>query len=122
VTRRSTWTESLSQSPNTFGDSKLARQPDMCRGQSNTTGVYYSVRTEFILLSVRALDAFVYSARDMQQYGKVVRLERACALWKEQSEAFPTVRPSGQTNKLKALKARVKAENGPKWAQPTGSQ
>jgi hypothetical protein len=42
VTRRSTKTESPSQSSNTFGDSKLARQPEMCRGQSNTTGVLSS--------------------------------------------------------------------------------
>jgi hypothetical protein len=37
VTRRSSSTESLSQSSNIFGDNKLARQPEMCRGQSNTT-------------------------------------------------------------------------------------
>jgi hypothetical protein len=42
VTRRSTYTESLSQSSETFGDSNLARQPEMCRGQSNTTGVLSS--------------------------------------------------------------------------------
>jgi hypothetical protein len=53
----------------------------------------------------------------MQQYGKVVRLECSWALWKEWSEAFPTVPPAGQTDKWKVLKARVKAENVPKWAQ-----
>jgi hypothetical protein len=53
----------------------------------------------------------------VQQYGKVVRLDCSWALWKEQNEAFPTVPPSGQTDKWKALKPRVKAENVPKWAQ-----
>jgi hypothetical protein len=51
----------------------------------------------------------------MRQYGKVVRLECSWALWKEQNEAFPTVPPSGQTDKWKALKPRVKAENVPKY-------
>jgi hypothetical protein len=32
---------------------------------------------------------------------------------------FPTVPPAGQTNKWKVLKPRVKAENVPKWAQPS---
>jgi hypothetical protein len=76
--------------------------------------IQYNWDTEFILLSVRALDEFVYSAFDMQQYGKVVRLECSWALWKEQNEAFPTVPPAGQTDKWKALKPRVKAENVPK--------
>jgi hypothetical protein len=56
----------------------------------------------------------------MQQYGKVVRLECSWALWKEQNEAFPTVppwRPAAQTDKWKALKLRVKAENVPKCAK-----
>jgi hypothetical protein len=60
------------------------------------------------MLSVRALDEFVYSARDM---------ERSWALTKKQNEAFPTVPPAGQTDMWKALKPRVKAENVPKWAQ-----
>jgi hypothetical protein len=55
----------------------------------------------------------------MQQYVKVVRLERSWALWKEQNEAFPTMPSAGQTDKWKVLKARVKAENVPKWAQPS---
>jgi hypothetical protein len=87
--------------------------------------VEYNWGTEFILdlLSVRALDEFVYSARDMQQYEKVVRVECCWALqlWKEQNEAFPTVPPAGQTDKWKAFKPRVidtvKAKNVPKWAQ-----
>jgi hypothetical protein len=79
--------------------------------------IEYNWGTELILLSVRALDEFVYSARDMQQYGNVVRLESSCALWKEQNKAFPTVPPSGQPDKRKALKPRVKAKNVPKWAQ-----
>jgi hypothetical protein len=45
--------------------------------------IKYNFGTEFILLSVGALDEVVYSARDMQQYGKVVRLECSWALWKE---------------------------------------
>jgi hypothetical protein len=49
VTRRSTQTESLSQSSNTFGDSELARQPEMCRGQSNTTGVLSSFCRPYVL-------------------------------------------------------------------------
>jgi hypothetical protein len=49
VTRRSTATESLTQSSNTFGDSKLARQPEMCRGQSNTTGVMSSFCCPYVL-------------------------------------------------------------------------
>jgi hypothetical protein len=53
----------------------------------------------------------------MQQYVKVVRLERSCTLWKEQNEAFTTVPPAGQTDKWKELKPRVKAANMPKWAQ-----
>jgi hypothetical protein len=53
----------------------------------------------------------------MQQYVKVVRFERSWALWKEQNEAFPMVPPAEQTDKWKALKPRVKAENVPKWAQ-----
>jgi hypothetical protein len=36
-------------------------------------------------------------------------LECSWALWKEQNEAFPTVTPSGQTDKWKALEPRVKA-------------
>jgi hypothetical protein len=61
----------------------------------------------------------LYTEQDMQQYGKVVRLECSWALWQEQNEAFPTVPPSGQTDKWKALKPRVKAVNVPKWAQPS---
>jgi hypothetical protein len=53
----------------------------------------------------------------VKQYWKVVRLECSWAVWKEQNEAFPTVPPAGQTDKWKVLKARVKAENVPKWAQ-----
>jgi hypothetical protein len=40
----------------------------------------------------------VYSARDIQHKGKVVRLERFWALWKEQNEAFPTIPPSSRAN------------------------
>jgi hypothetical protein len=53
----------------------------------------------------------------MQQYGEIVRLECSWALWKEQNEAFPTVPQAWQTDKRKALKPRVKADNVPKWAQ-----
>jgi hypothetical protein len=53
----------------------------------------------------------------MQQYEKVASLECSWALWKEQNEAFPTVPPTGFTDKWKALKPRVKAEHVPKWAQ-----
>jgi hypothetical protein len=81
--------------------------------------IEYNWGTEFILLSVRALDEFVYSACDVQQYGKVVRLGCAWALWKEQNEGFPTVPPSEKTDKWKALKPRVKAVNVPKWVQPS---
>jgi hypothetical protein len=49
VTRRSTYTESPSQSSNTFGDSELARQPEMCHGQSNTTGVLSSFCCPYVL-------------------------------------------------------------------------
>jgi hypothetical protein len=62
-------------------------------------------------------DSVALTLIDMQQYVKVVRLERSWALWKEQNEAFPMVPPAGQADKLKALKPRVKAENVPKWAQ-----
>jgi hypothetical protein len=73
--------------------------------------IEYNWCTEFILLSVRALDEFVYFASS--QIGVFLdSLERT--EW-----SFPTVPPSGQTNKWKALKARVKAENVPKWAQPS---
>jgi hypothetical protein len=83
----------------------------MCQGQSNTTGVLSSFCCPYVLsMSLYTLH--------VQQYGKVVGLECSWALWKEQNEAFPTVPPSGQTDKWKVLKARVKAENVPKWAQP----
>jgi hypothetical protein len=59
----------------------------------------------------------LYTEHDRQQKVKVVRLERSWELWKEQNEAFPTVPPAGQTDKLKALKPHVKAVNVPKWAQ-----
>jgi hypothetical protein len=77
--------------------------------------IEYNWGTELLLLPVRALDEFAYSAR--VKYGKVVRLECSWALWKEQNEAFPTVPPAWQTDKWKVLKPRVKAENVPKWAQ-----
>jgi hypothetical protein len=70
--------------------------------------IEYKWDTEFIMLSVRALDEYVYSAR--AQYGKVVRLEWSWAHWKEQNEAFPRVPPSGQRSKWKALKPRFKAQ------------
>jgi hypothetical protein len=38
ATRPSASTESLSHGAKTFGDSKLARQPGMCRGQAITLG------------------------------------------------------------------------------------
>jgi hypothetical protein len=53
----------------------------------------------------------------MTLYTLHVRLECSWALWKQQNEAFPMVPPSGQTDKWKVLKPRVKAENVPKWAQ-----
>jgi hypothetical protein len=60
-------------------------------------------------------------ALHVQQTVKVVRLELSWALWKEQNEAFPTVPPSGQTDKWKALKPHVidtvKTVHVPKWAQ-----
>jgi hypothetical protein len=45
---------------------------------------------------------------NVQQYVKVVRLERFWALWKEQNEAFPTVPPAGQTDE----QLRVGEERG----------
>jgi hypothetical protein len=110
VTRR---TESLSQSSNTFGDSKLARQPEMCRGQSNTTGVLSSFCCPCVL------STSFYSLHVSAHYGKVVRLECSWALWNEWKETFSSVPPAGQMDKWKVLKARVKAENGPTWAQPS---
>jgi hypothetical protein len=83
----------------------------MCRGQSNTTGVLSSFCCPYVL------STSLYTLH-VQQYGKVVRLECCWALWKEWNETFPTVPPAGQTDKWKVLKARVKAENVPKWAQP----
>jgi hypothetical protein len=88
----------------------------MCRGQSNTTGVLSSFCCPYVL------SASLYTLHvqhNMQQYGEIVRMECAWALWKKQNEAFPTVPPAGQTDKWKVLKARVKAENVPKWAQPS---
>jgi hypothetical protein len=79
--------------------------------------IEYNWGTEFILLSVRALDKFVYSAHariwESSQIGVFL------GFWKEWNETFPTVPPAGQTDKWKVLKARVKAENVPKWAQPS---
>jgi hypothetical protein len=54
---------------------------------------------------------------DMQKKVQNVRLESFWAFWKVQNKAIPTVPPEGQTEKWKALKPRVKAENMPKWAQ-----
>jgi hypothetical protein len=82
----------------------------MCRGQSNTSGVLSSFYYPYML-------SMSLYTEHVQRYGKVVRLECSWALWKEQNEAFPTVPPAGQTDKWKALKPRVKAENVPKWAQ-----
>jgi hypothetical protein len=115
ATRRSTKTDSPSQSSNTLGDSKLARQPEMCHGQSNKTETLSS----FCCPCVLSMSLYTEQVQryDMQQYGKVVRLECSWARLKEQNEAFPTVPPSGQTDKWKALKPCVKAENVPKWAQ-----
>jgi hypothetical protein len=49
-------TESLSHGANTLKESKIARLPEMCRGQAN-------LGTELILLSVHALDEFPDAAR-----------------------------------------------------------
>jgi hypothetical protein len=55
--------------------------------------IEYNWSTELILLSVRALDEFVYSA-----------LECFWALWKVENEAFPMVPSAGQMDKWKGLK------------------
>jgi hypothetical protein len=82
----------------------------MCRGPSNTTGILSCLCCPYVL-------SMSLYTEHVQQKVKVVRLERVWALWKEQSEAFPTVPPTGQMDKWKALKPRVKAVNVPKWAQ-----
>jgi hypothetical protein len=85
----------------------------MCRDQSNTTGVLSS----FCSTSCPYVLSMSLYTEHVQQYVKVVRLERSCALWKEQNEAFPMVPLARQTNKWKALKPRAKAANVPNWAQ-----
>jgi hypothetical protein len=67
----------------------------MCQGQSNTTGVLSSFCCPCVLSM------------------------RIHTLHMEWNETFPTVPPAGQTDKWKVLEARVKAENVPKWAQPS---
>jgi hypothetical protein len=88
---------------------KIARPPEMGRGQANTTWVLSWFYCPYMrLMSFRMACNTKYKMSDWGAFGKV------------QKKAIPTVSPERQTDKCKALKPRVKAANVPKCSQ--GSQ